>query len=123
MTFTISPFLFGNLTAFLFIILFLVIYGTILNIKQRIAKKKCTYTYPVAIGTTVYDIAYFRGINELSVKTIITTKNGVFFEWDLISGIYSNNKGFPDYEIGKTVFLKRKDAEIALEKGQAERDI
>jgi hypothetical protein len=122
MTFTISDFTLGIASTILAIILLIIGFGVISAIKQSIAKKKRTYTYPVAIGATVYDIAFYRGVNELSIKTIITTKNGIFFEWELINGTYSNVKGFPDYEIGKTVFLTRKGAEIALEKNKEGND-
>lgn len=72
---------------------------------------------PCKVGDTVYEPRPDRAIISEYVITSVeiqTYDNGMFFNWRLKDGIYSNLKGFSDFRIGKTVFLNRKDAERKL---------
>lgn len=70
---------------------------------------------PCKVGDTVYNIIPSRKIiSTLKVKVVLVYENEYFFEWELIDGIYDNLRGFGDWEIGKTVFLTRREAEAAL---------
>lgn len=68
--------------------------------------------------------------NSNGVKSLKTTRTGrkqktvdllgsassgtMYFSWMLNAGIYPNLKGFSGYELGKTVFLAREEAEKKL---------
>lgn len=71
---------------------------------------------PCKVGDTVY--APTRNfISELRITLIsVDTSDGaMYFSWMLNAGIYPNLDGFSGYELGKTVFLTREEAEKKLE--------
>lgn len=80
---------------------------------------------PCKVGDTVYEVQELRKrIQPYTVTHIHITHNGISFGWVLKDemGIYSNVYGFSDSDIGKTVFMTRKEAEAALKKmGGAEK--
>lgn len=47
--------------------------------------------------------------------SVDTNDMAMYFSWLLNSGIYPNLDGFSGYELGKTVFLTREEAEKKLE--------
>ena len=77
---------------------------------------------PCKVGDHVYTAQ--RGIvSELVVTCIEVYLSQLWIQWEIISGIYGRYRmdGFPAFDIGKTVFLTREEAEAAL-KGGAESD-
>lgn len=73
---------------------------------------------PCTIGSMVYAVT--RGfISEYTICNIEVYKEGFFFNWRCEKGIYSNIRGFTNYDIGETVFLTKEEAEQALkQKGE-----
>ncbi len=70
---------------------------------------------PCKVGDIVYAITR-NFISEYSICCIEKYNDGFFFNWRCEKGIYKNLRGFTDYEIGKTVFLTKEEAEKALER-------
>lgn len=71
---------------------------------------------PCKVGDTVY-VPTRNFISELRITLIsVDTSDGaMYFSWMLNAGIYPNLDGFSGYELGKTVFLTREEAEKKLE--------
>ena len=70
---------------------------------------------PCKVGDTVYEPRPDRGvIFEYVITSVEIYDDGMFFNWKLKEGIYSNLKGFSDFRIGKIVFLSREEAEQRL---------
>lgn len=78
---------------------------------------------PCKVGDTVY-VPTRNFISELRITLVsIDTSDGtMYFSWMLNTGIYPNLDGFSVYELGKTVFLTRKEAEKKLEEIKNDRD-
>lgn len=80
---------------------------------------------PCAVGDTVYAITPTRNmISEMVVTSItIYIKGFMTFSWDGATPdtVYPNVRGFDNSDIGRTVFLTRKEAENALAKEQEEK--
>lgn len=68
---------------------------------------------PCKIGDMVYSITR-NFISEYMICSIEKYNEGFFFNWRCEKGIYINVRGFTDYDIGKTVFLTKEEAEQAL---------
>lgn len=71
---------------------------------------------PCKVGDTVY-VPTRNFVSELRITlvSIDTNDMAMYFSWLLNSGIYPNLDGFSGYELGKTVFLTREEAEKKLE--------
>lgn len=71
---------------------------------------------PCKVGDTVY-VPTRNFISELRITlvSVDTSDGAMYFSWLLNSGIYPNLDGFSGYELGKTVFLTREEAEKKLE--------
>lgn len=71
---------------------------------------------PCKVGDTVY-VPTRNFVSELRITlvSVDTNEMAMYFSWLLNSGIYPNLDGFPGYELGKTVFLTREEAEKKLE--------
>lgn len=69
---------------------------------------------PCKIGDMVYSITR-NFISEYMICSIEKYNEGFFFNWGCEKGIYINVRGFTEYDIGKTVFLTKEEAEQALE--------
>ena len=69
---------------------------------------------PCKVGDTVY-VPTRNFISELRIIMIAVNMYGAYFRWMLNSGIYPKLDGFSRSELGKTVFLTRKEAEKKLE--------
>ena len=67
------------------------------------------------VGDTVY-VPTRNFISELRITMVSVDMHEAYFIWMLNSGIYPNLDGFHGYELGKTVFLTREEAEKKLEK-------
>ncbi|MCM1427112.1 MAG: hypothetical protein NC118_10950 [Eubacterium sp.] len=67
-------------------------------------------------GDYVWEINAERGIiSKYEVTSIRYETNKLFhYMWRLREGIYKNLDGFWEWQIGKTVFLTREQAELAL---------
>ena len=71
---------------------------------------------PCKAGDTVYEVTSRKTISEYRVKAIRVELFCTFIEWDIVAGFVDKSIfGIPVDEIGKTVFLTRKEAETALE--------
>ena len=70
---------------------------------------------PCKVGDVVY-VPTRNFISELRITLVsVDTSNGaMYFSWILNAGIYPNLDGFSGYELGKTVFLIREEAEKKL---------
>lgn len=71
---------------------------------------------PCKVGDTVY-VPTRNFVSELRITlvSVDTNEMAMYFSWLLNSGIYPNLDGFHGYELGKTVFLTREEAEKKLE--------
>ena len=71
---------------------------------------------PCKVGDTVY-VPTRNFVSELRITLVSVDTNdmAMYFSWLLNSGIYPNLDGFSGYELGKTVFLTREEAEKKLE--------
>lgn len=90
------------------------------------ARKLCDYEdleeqgllvrLPCKVGDTVY-VPTRNFVSELRITlmSVDTNDMAMYFSWLLNSGIYPNLDGFSGYELGKTVFLTREEAEKKLE--------
>nr|DAO32684.1 MAG TPA: hypothetical protein [Caudoviricetes sp.]DAP83572.1 MAG TPA: hypothetical protein [Caudoviricetes sp.] len=90
------------------------------------ARKLCDYEdleeqgllvrLPCKVGDTVY-VPTRNFVSELKITLVSVNTNemAMYFSWLLNSGIYPNLDGFSGYELGKTVFLTREEAEKKLE--------
>lgn len=70
---------------------------------------------PCKVGDTVY-VPTRNFVSELRITMVSVDMHEAYFSWMLNSGIYPNLDGFHGYELGKTVFLTREEAEKKLEK-------
>ena len=68
---------------------------------------------PCKGGDTVYSVTR-DFISEYTICSIEMYKEGFFFNWKCEKGIYINLRGFTNFDIGKTVFLTKEEAEQAL---------
>lgn len=75
---------------------------------------------PCKVGDTVY-VPTRNFISELRITLVSVNTNemAMYFSWLLNSGIYPNLDGFHGYDLGKTVFLTREEAEKKLEEMKA----
>lgn len=69
---------------------------------------------PCKVGDTVY-VPTRNFVSELRITMVSVDMHEAYFSWMLNSGIYPNLDGFHGYELGKTVFLTREEAEKKLE--------
>ena len=71
---------------------------------------------PCKVGDTVY-VPTRNFVSELRITLVSVDTNdmAMYFSWLLNSGIYPNLNGFYGYELGKTVFLTREEAEKKLD--------
>ena len=71
---------------------------------------------PCKVGDTVYEVTSRKTISEYRVKAIRVELFCIFIEWNIVAGFVDKSMfGVSVYEIGKTVFLTREEAEKALE--------
>ena len=71
---------------------------------------------PCKVGDTLYEVTGRKTISEYRVKAIRVELFCVFIEWEIEKGfVWQSLAGITQNEIGKTVFLTRKEAEKALE--------
>ena len=74
---------------------------------------------PCKVGDTVYSITR-NFISEYKICSFEKYLEGFFFNWSCEKGIYKNIRGFTSFEIGKTVFLTKEEAEKALKEMEGE---
>ena len=96
------------------------------NETRIVLKKLCDYEdleeqgllvrLPCKVGDTVY-VPTRNFVSELRITLVSVDTNdmAMYFSWLLNSGIYPNLNGLYGYELGKTVFLTREEAEKKLE--------
>ena len=76
---------------------------------------------PCKAGDAVYEPRPDRGfISKYIIKSVEIYDGGMFFNWNLKDGIYSNLKGFNAERIGETVFLTSEEAEQKLKEMEGE---
>lgn len=76
-------------------------------------EQKLLLRLPCKIGDIVYSVTR-NFISEYTICSIEKYNEGFFFNWRCEKGIYISVRGFTDYDIGKTVFLTKEEAEQAL---------
>lgn len=82
---------------------------------QQLEEQGRLIKLPCKVGDVVYEINTDRNI--VSALKIISTKiysYAIYFDYQLIDGIYKNIVSFADIDIGKTVFLTQSAAEEKL---------
>lgn len=80
-----------------------------LNMEKRLIK------LPLKVGDIVYEANINRNIiSSYKVTSIVIMSDSRYYNWELVSGIYSNLNGFNELEIGEVVFLTEKEAEEVL---------
>lgn len=77
---------------------------------------------PCKVGDTVYQITR-DFISEYQITSMTIYPCSIQFNWECTKGIYKNVVGFADFEIGKTVFLTREEAEARLKKMEGESNV
>lgn len=71
---------------------------------------------PCKVGDRLYEVTGRKTISVYKVKAIRVELFGLFIEWDIVEGFaWQLLSGINAGEIGKIVFLTRKEAEKALE--------
>ena len=71
---------------------------------------------PCKVGDRLYEVTGRKTISVYKVKAIRVELFGLFIEWDIVEGfVWQSLSGINAWEIGKTVFLNREEAEKALE--------
>lgn len=70
---------------------------------------------PCKVGDTVYAVTR-DFVSAYTIHSIEKYNEGFFFTWKCVKGIYKNIRGFTEFEIGKTVFLTKEEADEALRK-------
>lgn len=71
---------------------------------------------PCKVGDRLYEVTGRKTISVYEVRAIRVELFGLFIEWDIVEGFaWQSLAGINPGEIGKTVFLTRKEAEKALE--------
>lgn len=84
--------------------------------------KTTWYRLPCRIGDTVYQITK-DFISEYQITSMTIYPYSIQFNWECTKGVYKNVVGFAGFEIGKTVFLTREEAESKLKEMEEERDV
>lgn len=75
---------------------------------------------PCKVGDKVYSVT--RGfISKYIICSIQKYTEGFFFNWKCEEGIYANTRGFTEFEIGKTVFLTKEEAEQKLKEMESDK--
>ena len=75
---------------------------------------------PCKAGDTVYSVTR-NFISKYTIFSIEKYKEGFFFNWNCEEGIYANIRGFTEFEIGKTVFLTKEEAEQKLKEMESDK--
>ena len=74
---------------------------------------------PCKVGDKVYSVT--RGfISKYIICSIQKYTEGFFFNWKCEEGFYANTRGFTEFEIGKTVFLTKEEAEQKLKEMESD---
>ena len=74
---------------------------------------------PLKIEDKVYSVTR-DFISEYTICSIEKYNEGFFFNWKCEKGIYINVRGFTEYDIGKTVFLTKAEAEQKLKEMESD---
>ena len=78
---------------------------------------------PCKVGDTVYGINTDRNIvSALKIISVKIYSYAIYFDYQLIDGIYKNIVSFADADIGKTVFLTKSEVEAKLKELRGEED-
>lgn len=78
---------------------------------------------PCKVGDTVYGINTDRNIvSALKIISVKIYSYAIYFNYQLIDGIYKNIVSFTDFDIGKTVFLTKSEAEEKLKELRGNND-
>lgn len=91
-------------------------YQTVQNIADHLIQNGVIVP-PCKVGDTVYEIQPTRNrVQEYTIFRLVYDGKSWNYHWVLKDGkgFYGNINGFCDYEIGKTVFLSKEEAEKAL---------
>lgn len=94
---------------------------------QKAVSKGCPYfkkrarfvELPCMVGDVLYE-PFRSQISEYKIEQLLICENCILIKWRLIKGVASNVFGINVDNIGKTVFLSRKEAERASEERRDE---
>lgn len=75
---------------------------------------------PCKVGDKVYSVTR-DFISKYIICSIQKYTEGFFFNWKCEEGIYANTRGFTEFEIGKTVFLTKEEAEQKLKEMESDK--
>ena len=75
---------------------------------------------PCKVGDKVYSVTRCF-ISKYIICSIQKYTEGFFFNWKCEEGIYANTRGFTEFEIGKTVFLTKEEAEQKLKEMESDK--
>jgi hypothetical protein len=82
---------------------------------QRLEEQGRLVILPCKVGDTVYGINTDRNIvSALKIISVKIYSYAIYFDYQLIDGIYKNIVSFADADIGKTVFFTKSKAEAKL---------
>lgn len=82
---------------------------------QQLEEQGRLIKLPCKVGDTVYGINIDRNIvYALKIISVRIYSYAIYFDYQLIDGIYKNIVSFADGNIGKTVFLTKSEAEAKL---------
>lgn len=82
---------------------------------QQLEKQGRLIKLPCKVGDTVYGINTDRNIvSALKIISMNIYSYAIYFNYQLIDGIYKNIVNFADTDIGKTVFLTESEVEAKL---------
>lgn len=82
---------------------------------QQLEEQGRLLKLPCKVGDTVYGINADRNIvSALKIISMNIYSYAIYFNYQLIDGIYKNIVSFTDFDIGKTVFLTKSEAEAKL---------
>ena len=68
---------------------------------------------PCKVGDRVY-VPTRNFVSEYTIRSIEIFRNNIFFNWVCDEGIYKRIDGFPEFELGESVFLTKEAAEKKL---------
>lgn len=82
---------------------------------QQLEEQGRLICLPCKVGDTVYGINIDRNIvYALKIISVRIYSYAIYFDYQLIDGIYKNIDSFADTNVGKTVFLTKPEAEAKL---------
>ena len=86
---------------------------------RKLEEQGLLLKFPCKVGDKVYSVTR-NFISKYIICSIQKYTEGFFFNWKCEEGIYANTRGFTEFEIGKTVFLTKEEAEQKLKEMESD---